>query len=61
MTTTLDADTLKREMIEVFELILELDENPEMLAKVPKKSTIVKKGKKWMFIPAEKNGRTLLL
>jgi hypothetical protein len=59
--TTLDAETLKREMIDVFELILELDENPEMLARVPKKSTIVKRGKNWVFIPSDKNGKTLIL
>ncbi len=57
----MDAELLKKEMIGAFELILELDKNPEMLKKLPKSSRLVYKGRKRMFISTKKDAKVILL
>ena len=59
--TGMNPEVVKRELIWAFEFIKELDQNPELLKKLPDKSIVVDRGKKKMFISTKKDGRTLLL
>ncbi|MBM3304072.1 MAG: hypothetical protein FJY76_03165 [Candidatus Aenigmarchaeota archaeon] len=54
-------ERIRDEMIRVFELIKELDGNPDMLRKLPKHSKLVYKGKKRMFISTDKDAKVVLL
>lgn len=57
----MDAEMVRRELIDAFEFILELDRNPEMLEKLPKRSVMVKSGSKRMFIPTTKEPKIVML
>jgi len=56
-----DDDMIRRELIDCFKLILELDSNPELLQRLPKKSLLVKEGKKRMFIPIKKESSIVVI
>jgi hypothetical protein len=59
--TDLDAEIVRKGLIEAFELIRELDEKPEMLKKLPKKSLWVDSGKKRMFIPINDKSKIVVI
>ncbi len=59
--TDMDPELIKKELIDGFKLILELDSNPEMLKCLPKHSLIVDRGKRKMIVSTKKDAKALLL
>lgn len=54
-------EAIKREIVDSFEFILELDRKPELLKRLPRKSLLVGGGKKRMLISTAKEPRVIML
>jgi hypothetical protein len=54
-------DIARKGLIDAFNMILELDRRPDILRSLPKKSLVVRKGGKIMFVPMEKKSKTVVL
>jgi len=56
-----DDEMIRSELIDCFRLILELDSKPDLLKRLPKKSLLVKEGKKRMFIPIKDESKIVVI
>ncbi|MBM3303478.1 MAG: hypothetical protein FJY76_00115 [Candidatus Aenigmarchaeota archaeon] len=54
-------EIIRKGFIEAFEIIRKLDENPELLKKLPKKSVVVECGKKRIFVPAKDASKIVVI
>lgn len=58
----MDPGLVRKELVESLDFILELDRKPAMLKRLPKRSVMVKKGKKRLVIPtSSESGITMLV